>query len=297
MLDIHRLRLLREVKLYGSMSAAARSLSYSHSAISQQLAQLERETGVKLLERIGRNVHLTPAGEELVLNTEAILAAIERAEADLASSHERPQGSITLAAFASISRAVLPSALARLAAQHPLLQVNVSRHEPEEALLRLVSRQVDAVITDSFPGTSAGSTVDLHTTILGQDPVRGYLPAGLEMSDAEAVRRLPWVMEPHGTAASHWALRVCRERGFEPRVAHVSTDVLFHLRMVEQGLAAAFLPDLVMQETGSRLQPSSWLPADQRRTILFITRRGSEHHPGFEALREALLQAFAEMDR
>ena len=115
MLDVHRLTLLREVKLLGSMSAAARELAYSHSAISQQLGVLEKETGVILLEKVGRNVKLTPAGEELVRNTEAILAAIERAESDLATSHQRAQGVVTVAAFATISRSVMPTAMAELA--------------------------------------------------------------------------------------------------------------------------------------------------------------------------------------
>src|SRR5690606_17536258 len=90
------------------------------------------------------------------------------------------------------------------------------------------------------------------------------------------------------SAAAHWALRVCRERGFEPRILHVSSDVLFHLRMVEAGLAAAFLPDMLIAETGSKLQPSSWLPADQRRTLLLIARKGSEENPALNAVRQAL---------
>ncbi|MBK1656601.1 LysR family transcriptional regulator, partial [Allochromatium vinosum] len=88
------------------MTAAARELSYSHSAISQQLAQLEHETGVVLLERVGRGVQLTAAGEELVRNTHAIMAAVERAESDLATSHRHPRGILRVAAFATISRTV-----------------------------------------------------------------------------------------------------------------------------------------------------------------------------------------------
>lgn len=297
MLDLNRIRLLREVSLHGSMSAAARSLSYSHSAISQQLSLLERETGVKLLERAGRNVQLTAAGRELVRNTETVLAAMEKAESDLAASHGRAQGAFTVAAFASISRAVLPAALVRIAQAHPDLEVRIQRYEPEDAIVRLASRQVDAIITDSFPGTSSGSANGLHTTILGQDPIRGYLPAGLEISDAQAAANIPWVMEPAETAAAQWALRMCRERGFEPRVLHVSSDVLFHLRMVERGLAAAFLPDMLIVETCSRLQPSNWLPADQRRTLLLIARKGSEDNLALTAVRLALEDELRHVDK
>lgn len=290
MLDLHRLTLLREVKLHGSMSAAARELSYSHSAISQQLGVLEKETGVVLLEKVGRNVRLTPAGEELVRNTEAILAAMERAEADLATSHERPQGVVTVAAFTTISRSIMPVALAHLAQSYPGLDVRLRREDPEQAVMQLVSRQVDAVISDAFPGTRVAHPGGIHTTLIGQDPIRGYLPNGMSFTSVEQLRELRWVAEPPESAASQWALRVCRELGFEPVIAHVSSDLLFHLRMVEQGLAAAFLPDMVVREARSEIMSSSWLPADQQRGIQFLVRSGSERSASLTAVREAITQ-------
>lgn len=294
MLDLHRLILLREVKLHGSMSAAARELAYSHSAISQQLGVLEKETGVILLEKVGRNVKLTPAGEELVRNTEAILAAMERAEADLATSHQRAQGVVTVAAFTTISRSVMPSAVAELARDFPHLDVRLRREDPEIAVTQLMSRQVDAVVTDSFPGTQGAPNGGIHTTMIGQDPVRGYLPRGVTFEDFDQLRNVRWVVEPLNSASSQWALRVCRELGIEPVVAHVSSDLLFHVRMVEQGLAAAFLPDMVVREAGSDLVPSSWLPSDQRRSIQYLVRSGSEHSLALRAVREAILRAFHE---
>lgn len=292
MLDVHRLTLLREVKLHGSMSAAARELAYSHSAISQQLGVLEKETGVILLEKVGRNVKLTPAGEELVRNTEAILAAIERAESDLATSHERAHGVVTVAAFATISRSVMPAAMAELARNFPGLDVRLRREEPETAVMQLMSRQVDAVVTDAFPGTQGAPDGGIHTTVVGQDPIRGYLPHGVAFEDFGQLRNARWVVEPLTAASTQWALRVCRERGIEPVIAHVSSDVLFHLRMVEHGLAAAFLPDMVVREAGSDVVPSSWLPSDQHRSIQFLVRAGSEHSVALVAVREAIVQAF-----
>jgi len=292
MLDLHRLTLLREVKLHGSMSAAARELAYSHSAISQQLGLLEKETGVILLEKAGRGVKLTPAGEELVRNTEAILAAMERAEADLATSHQRPQGVVTIAAFTTISRSVMPAAVAELARNFPHLDVRLRREDPEFAVTQLLSRQVDAVVTDSFPGTPGAPSGGISTTVIGQDPVRGYLPPGRTFENFDQLRNLRWVLEPLASASSQWALRVCRELGIEPIVAHVSSDLLFHLRMVEQGLAAAFLPDMVVQEAGSNLIPSPWLPADQHPSIQYLVRSGAERSPALLAVRDAIVRAF-----
>jgi len=296
MLDLHRLILLRGVKLHGSMSAAARELSYSHSAISQQLGVLEKETGVVLLEKVGRNVRLTPAGEELVRNTEAILTAMERAEADLATSHDRPQGVVTVAAFTTISRSVMPVALAELARDYPGLDVRLRREDPEQAVMQLMSRQVDAVISDAFPGTAVAPLGGMHTTLIGQDPIRGYLPHGTSFTAFDQLREVRWVAEPPHAASSQWALRVCRERGIEPVIAHVSSDLLFHLRMVEQGLAAAFLPDMVVREAGSAITPSSWLPADQQRSIQFLVRSGSERSASLSAVREAIAQALHRPD-
>lgn len=294
MLDVHRLTLLREVKMRGSMSAAARELAYSHSAISQQLGLLEKETGVVLLEKAGRNVRLTPAGEELVRNTEAILAAIERAESDLATSHQRAQGVVTVAAFATISRNVMPTAVAELARNFPGLDLRLRREEPETAVMQLMSRQVDAVVTDAFPGTQGAPDGGIHTTVIGQDPIRGYLPHGVAFEDFDQLRNARWVVEPLSSASTQWALRVCRERGIEPVLAHVSSDLLFHLRMVEHGLAAAFLPDMVVREAGSYLVPSSWLPSDQQRSIQYLVRSGSEHSLALVAVREAIVRAFQE---
>jgi molybdate transport repressor ModE-like protein len=291
MLDLHRLVLLRAVAIHGSITAAARELAYSHSAISQQLALLERETGAMLLEKVGRTSRLTPVGLELVHNTEAVLAAMERAESELAAGQEQPRGIVTVAVFTSIGRIVLPAALQTLAQTHPGLDVRLRRSDPEQAVPQLVARQVDAVVTDTFPGTRLSPAGGIHAAAIGRDAVRGYVPAGMTDRPFE---RIPWVMEPPQAASTQWALRVCRESGFEPRIAHESSDMLFHLRMVEAGLAAAFLPDLVVREAGSALVPSPLLPSNLHRDILMLTRLGAEAHPALNAVRDAIASAFAE---
>ncbi|MFV0435403.1 MAG: LysR family transcriptional regulator [Leucobacter sp.] len=288
MLDLRRLVILRELKQQGTMSAAARELSYTHSAVSQQLALLERETGVTLLERAGRSVRLTPAGEELVANTEAVLAALEKAESDLATAHERPQGVVRMAAFTTVSRIIVPDALRILHSEFPGLQVQVTRADPEFGVSMLMSRQVDMVLTDGYPGTEQITAPGISSAVLDTDPVRAYLPQTASGQDEDDVSRMSWVMEPYTSAATQWALRVCRERGFEPRVVHTSSDLLFHLRMVEKGLAAAFLPDMVVRESGVRLTSSEWLPSDQQRSIQLLLRTGSEAHPIHVAVGDAI---------
>ena len=291
MLDLNRLMMLRAVAMHGSITAAARELAYSHSAISQQLSLLERETGAVLLEKVGRTARLTPVGLQLVGNTEAVLAAMERAETELAASHDQPRGVVTVAVFASIGRSVMPEVLRRLSAEQPGLDVRLRRFDPEEAVLQLTSRHVDAVVTDTYPGTQLAPAGGVHSSVIGRDPVRGYLPEPHLDGSFERLQAVPWVMEPQGAASTQWALRVCRELGFEPTIAHESSDVLFHLRMVEAGLAAAFVPDLVVREAASALVPSPHLPADQYRDILVLTRVGADRHPALRAIREAVAQA------
>jgi molybdate transport repressor ModE-like protein len=292
-LDLTRLVMLRAVAMHGSITAAARELAYSHSAVSQQLALLERETGTVLLEKIGRTARLTPVGLELVRNTEPVLAALERAETALAASHHQPRGIMTVAVFSSVARLVMPAALRTLMHEQPGLELRLRRLDPQEAVLQLIARRVDAVIVDTFAGTQMAPPDTIDAAEIGRDPVRGYLPEFQPADTVEQLQQIPWVMEPADAPSTQWAMRVCREAGFEPRVVHESSDVLFHLRMVEAGLAAAFLPDLVVREARSRLTPSAALPVEAGRTILLLTRSGAADHPAFRAVRSAVAAALA----
>jgi DNA-binding transcriptional LysR family regulator len=289
MLDVHRLVLLREVYLRGSITAAARALSYTHSAVSQQLALLEKEAGVPLLEKVGRGVRLTPAAEVLVDHTNGILTILEHAETDLASSLNQVRGILRLAAFTTISRKVVPHVISALSREHPALDVRFRQVEPEEGLLLLSSRRLDVLVADSYPGTSEVLPDDLHADLLLDDPVRAYQPVGAGDGTLEGMRRLRWIVEPSGSEANAWVRRVCREHGFEPDIAYESADLLFHLRMVESGVAAAFLPDLLVRGEGQHLVPSALFGTQQRRQIWLICRAGAERRPAVRACRDEFL--------
>ncbi|MFC7594154.1 LysR family transcriptional regulator [Terrabacter sp. GCM10028922] len=294
MLDVHRLVLLREVQLRGSITAAARSLSYTHSAVSQQLTLLEKEAGVSLLEKVGRGVRLTPAAEELVHHADGILAILERAEADLAASDTQVRGVVRLGAFSTISRYAVPGVIGALQAQHPALEVRYRQVEPEEGVLLLSSRRIDVLVADSYPGTSEGTPADLHADLLMDDPVRAYLPVGADAGTLGELQRLKWVLEPNGSEAHAWVRRLCMQHGFQPAAVYESADLLFHVRMVEAGLAAAFLPDLLVRGEGLQLEPSPLLGTHQRREILLICRSGAERRPAVAACRRAFATALGQ---
>ncbi len=168
MLDLHRLRLLRELHRRGTITAVAQALSYSPSAVSQQLAPLERETGVRLLEPAGRPVRLTAQADLLVQHADVLLAEMERAESALARSLEETGGTLRVAAFRTAVLTLIPIAITRLQSPHPNLRVEVTELEPDLALPALVSGDFDLVLGEEYPGhplpqLAGTSRLDLFT--------------------------------------------------------------------------------------------------------------------------------------
>ncbi|MET7354990.1 LysR substrate-binding domain-containing protein [Streptomyces mirabilis] len=301
MFDLHRLRLLRELKHRGTLAAVAAALSYSPSSVSQQLSQLEAEVGVRLLEPVGRRVRLTAQAEILVAHTEAVLEQLERAEADLATSLTDLTGTLRIASFQTAALTLVPGALSLLRSLHPGLRVHVTQMPPEMALSALQARDFDLVIAEEYPGDPNPRPAELEQEDLLDDPLHLALPASAGdtagSSPTASLRSLadhPWAMEPEGTAARHWAMTLCRTAGFEPDVRFETTDLLIHLRLVERGHAAALLPDLMWngQTPTVALRP---LPTGrQTRRIFTAVRRGRSQHPAIQACRHALRRAVTE---
>ncbi|MER6032244.1 LysR substrate-binding domain-containing protein [Streptomyces sp. NPDC001851] len=300
MFDLHRLRLLRELKHRGTLAAVAAALSYAPSSVSQQLSQLETEVGVPLLEPVGRRVRLTEQAEILVAHTEAVLERLERAEADIAASLTDLTGTLRIASFQTAALALVPTALGLLREQHPRLRVHVTHMEPERALPALQARDFDLVLAEEYPGNPNPRPAELEQEDLLEDALHLALPESVHGAGGQGslavLRSLashPWVMEPEDTAARHWAMTLCRNAGFEPDVRFETTDLLLHLRLVEQQHAAAFLPALVWDGRAPTVALRR-LPRGQRtRRIFTVVRRGRSRHPGVRACREALRRAVA----
>jgi DNA-binding transcriptional LysR family regulator len=295
--DLHRLRLLRELSHRGTLAAVAAALSYSPSSVSQQLSQLESEVGVTLLEPVGRRVRLTPQAEILVAHTEALLERLERAEADLAASQADLTGTLRVASFQTAALALVPAMLTLLRAAHPRLRVRVTQMEPEESLPALLARDFDLVIAEEYPGCPSRRQAELEREDLCEDTLHlaGLARTEKALSPGEALRSLadrPWVMQPEGTPARHWALMLCRNTGFEPDVRFESSDPLLHLRLAEQGHAAALLPDLLWRGRPPSLAlarlPGGW----EARRLFTVVRRGGGEHPAVVACRAALRRAY-----
>jgi len=222
----------------------AEALSYSPSAVSQQLATLEKETGVRLLEPTGRRVRLTAQADLLVAHAEVLLEEMERAEAALARSMDQILGTVRVAAFQTAVLTLVPQALTRLEQEHPRLRVEVTELEPELALPALVAGEFDLVLGEEYPGHPLPRPRETERRDLLTDELWLVTPDAWTERSLPRLATRPFVMEPVGTTAREWSTAACRRAGFEPDVRYTSTDLQIHLRLVEHGLAAGLLPDL-----------------------------------------------------
>lgn len=287
---MRRLRLLREVQLRGTLAEVAAALSFSPSSVSQQLAQLEREAGVTLLQKSGRRVQLTPQGELLATRAAQLLDGLEQAEAELATSLDAVVGTVRLAVFQSAAHAVIPTALTLLREEHPQLRVEIVEREPEEGLFDLAARDFDLVLAEQYPGHTRPHLPDLDREFLATDALRLALPPASVARSLEDAAGLPFVMEPAGTVARLWATQLCRAEGFEPDVRFETADLIAHIRLIESGNAVGMLPDLVWagRESGLRLVD---LPGTPSRTVFTSARLVSAARPAVTAVRGALARA------
>jgi DNA-binding transcriptional LysR family regulator len=287
-LDLRRLRLLRELARRGTITAVAEALSYSPSAVSQQLSTLEKETGVRLLEPVGRRVRLTAQAEILVAHAELLLEQVERAQAELAASLEQTVGVLRVAAFQTAVLTIVPDALVRLQDTHPALRVEVTELEPEVALPALSAGDFDVVLGEEYPGHPLRRPRETTRQDLLADELRLVTPSTWPRRSLADLEQRAFVLETVGSTAREWAEATCREAGFEPDVRYTSTDLQIHLRLIERGLAAGLLPDL----SGAAHRPGlrvTRLPGRPRRQVFTTVRRGSERDPRTEAFRSALV--------
>ncbi|UDY23509.1 LysR family transcriptional regulator [Nocardioides sp. Kera G14] len=293
MLDVRRLRLLRELSIHGTLAEVAEVLHQSPSSVSQQLALLEREAGVELLRKSGRRVELTPAAELLVDHAGQILTLLEQAEAAVAALADEVSGTVQIAAFQSAALAFMPQLLTRLATEHPRLRVTMSQRLPEEALLEARSNEVDLVIAQQYPHHPAPLHAELDRAPLTTDRLRLAVPphgsrweAIDTLADAAGV---PWVMEPRGAASRQWTEHLCREAGFEPDVRFETDDLEAHIALVETGNAVVVLPDLMSVRRPPAVR---WvdLPGDPRREVFTSTRAAIAGAPPIVACRQALAE-------
>jgi DNA-binding transcriptional LysR family regulator len=299
MLDLRRLRLLRELHERGTIAAVADALRFTPSAVSQQLAMLERETGVALLERAGRGVRLTDAALVLVEHASALLERAAEAEADLAAATRTVIGRGRIAGFQSVALRLALPAMEALARDAPRLRCEFVEAEPEHALPALALGDVDLVIGDEWEHQPLRLPAGLVAEELLRDPVHLALPVRSPLArrhrDAVPLGALAGAAWASGHPAMGWeemTRRTCREHGgFEPDIRHRTNDATVALALVARGLAVTLVPDLVMPRRPPGVALRRLAEAPVSRSILAVTRAADATRPSTRALVAAVRDA------
>lgn len=249
MLNLDRLRALHAVSARGSIIAAAETLNVTTSAVSQQLAKLEAETGQTLLERHGRGVRLTDAAMALVLRTQRVLSLLEEAEAELDANDAGVAGRVVLAAFATAARGLAPQAIAALRTKYPQLAITFHEQEPHESIPKLVRRDVDLIVINDWENAPLALPEGLTKAPLFDDIADIALPPGHRYSGAKSVKLSQlsgeeWIAWPGGSICHDFLLHTLRKQGTEPKVAHTAGEYETQLALVAAGLGCCVLPRL-----------------------------------------------------
>ncbi|WP_019932593.1 LysR substrate-binding domain-containing protein [Nocardia sp. BMG111209] len=282
MLDVRRLRLLRELAHRGTIAAVAEALTYTPSAVSQQLTALEREAGVPLLERTGRSVALTPAALRLVEHTETVLAVLEQAEAELSSGRGELAGTLRIGAFATAAHTIVAPALVALSRDHPRLELLVTEVDPADTPAALRAETLDLALVQEYDYVPRGPETGLDSDPLLEEVVYLAAPTATEVA---AHRDSPWIAGTPGTLCHLVTIRACEAAGFTPRIRHHTDDFGTVLALVAAGQGVAFVPELGATTVPA---PVTLTPLPIRRRTRLAYRSGTGSHPAVAAARAAL---------
>jgi DNA-binding transcriptional LysR family regulator len=292
MLSVARLRILKEVAYRGSLSSAAEALSYSQSAISQQIAALEAETGMALLERHPRGVSLTAAGQTLVGHAEGILARLDTAEAALSAIAGLRGGRLRMASFPTAGSTLMPVAIANFRASYPDVELTLSEGEPEEMVPRLRAGELDLALLFEFEGEQP-LLADVARSPLLEDPMYLALPREHPLAQKTRLRLSElqgeeWVQTSSSSPCARHVVRCCHAAGFEPSVSFESDDYQTVQGLVGAGVGVALIPQLALSTVRPDIRIRALHPHSPVRTILAATARGAGLAPATATMLELL---------
>ncbi|MEU6825514.1 LysR family transcriptional regulator [Streptomyces atriruber] len=283
MLDLARLRALHAVSVHGTVGAAATALGYTPSAVSQQIAKLERETRTTLLERRGRGVALTEEALHLASTARELMAIVERAETELEERRGVPAGRLTIAAFASAARGLLPSVLADLARRHPSLDTRMTEVDPHLSIDLVAKGAVDMAVVHDWDIAPLPTPPGVEQAVIGDDLCDLVVPHDHRLAGRAAVRREElkserWITQPPGLVCHEWLVRTLREAGCEPDIAHQAEENPTLVALVAAGLGVALIPRLGRGPVPSGAVTVPLTPVPVRR-LYALWRTGASRRP------------------
>jgi DNA-binding transcriptional LysR family regulator len=296
MIDLGAVRSLRTVAREGSVSGAAAILGFTPSAVSQQIKRLERETGVALLERVGRGVALTDAGTQLVVGSTPILAELERLRADLqakAPDGGTVSGEVRLAAFSTVVRGLLAPLLVDLARTHPHLRLLVRESEPWETVALIASGQRDLGIAHQWGGVALAIPENIVVTPLFTDVAdvilhRDHPLARRDVLHPHELADESWVATFETTICRQWLRRLFDGVGNAPRVVYESLEFENHLELARTGAVVALVPRLGRGPLGPDLVAVPTVDPASTRDVVAVHRRSQADSPAVRATLSAL---------
>ena len=295
MIDLGRLRALHAVASYKTVLAAGEALHCTPSAVSQQLAKLERETGATLVEKDGRGLRLTEAGQILARQAEQVLAAVDEAESALAAHRDTVTGRLNVAAFATACRALLPWALHRIAGEHPQLSIGLLEVNPHEGLEALHRGHVDLAVLDDWPEVALRYPPGVTHVELGWDVADLIVPSGHRRTGATTLAKCHderWISALAGDVCHEWLTRVLP--GVQPDF-HVG-EFETQLTLIAAGLGVAVIPRLARPRLPEGVRVVKLTPEPRRRVVV-AWREASAARPAIKAAERALRSAWERLER
>lgn len=302
MIDTAGLRIMRAISEQGSFTAAANSLGYTQPAISQMVRRLEGRIGTPLVQRQGRTVRLTQAGEVLARHAVTVLGMMDAAEQELSAIAGLAKGRVRLAAFPSSSAALVPQALGSLRAEHPGIEITLLEAEPPEALAALRGGRCDLAVAFSYSGADVGRGVDdlhgLEIRDLFTDEMviampEGHPSAGQDRVAMEELQESPWIA---GCARCRGHLMdLGHQAGFAPRVEFETEDYVAVLGLVSAGMGVALVPRMVLRHIRHEGVVTRPLATPSHRTIHAVSTQDLLRVPAVGSALEALVAAAAEL--
>ncbi|WP_344418958.1 LysR family transcriptional regulator [Pseudonocardia ailaonensis] len=294
-LSLSRLRMLRELHRQGTVTAAAGALHYTASAVSQQLAQLERDVGGTLFERLGRRVQLTELGIVLAEHAEEILGSVERATLALEDAQQARTVRLTAGVWASVAAGLLPQALTALAAEHPGIHVRTRELAPEDTAGAVRDGALDFSFVIDYSGHPMTWDPALTREVVAVERLYAAVPAGTLPGPTVALAELaehPWILAGPRSHFGRAVRLACRRAGFDPTTSHEVEEQYTALAMVSAGLGITLVSDLglVRHPPGMDVVP---LTEPVMRTVSIAYRTRAARRPALHAVIECVRRVAA----
>lgn len=293
MIDLAALGSLRAVDTHGSVVAAAEALGFTPSAVSQQVKRLEKQTGVPLLERVGRGVMLTSHGRHLVDAGGRLLTDLEEIEAGLHRQASTVAGHLRLAAFSTAMRGLVAPVVRTLRDAHPDLTLSLSEREPWDTVDLVGAGHYEVGVVHRWGDVALAIPEHLVATTVAQDVAdvvvhREHALAGRSRVSPHDLLDEGWIATHEGTICREWLTRMYDGTGRLPRIAHQSMEFDSHLALVRAGLGIALVPRLGRADLHTDLVAVPAHDPVPTREVIAVHRRSMTASPAVSAVLAAL---------